>query len=331
MLNQKQPSGFRRSRISRYSGSMNQRLTPATAALLLIPPLTWAGNAIVGRLMNQQVPPMTLNMLRWVIATAILAPLGWRIWHHRALVLQALPRLMALALAGMFSYNSFQYLALNTSTPINVTLVASIMPFWMLLAGRLFFNVPIKAHSLIAVGFTLCGVALVLSRGDVSNLLSIQLVPGDAWMLLATLGWTTYSWLLAKPTPAQSELSAHWAPFLWIQMVIGIGWSGIATAAEWWVLPALGGPAPQMTWDTGVWLALIYVGVAPALIAYRCWGLGVSRAGPNIAVFFASLTPVFAAVMSTFALKEAPHWFHYVAFGCILTGIWITSRPRENA
>ena len=114
-------------------------------------------------------------------------------------------------------------------------------------------------------------------------------------------------------------------------MVIGIGWSGIATAAEWWVLPALGGPVPQMTWDTGVWLALIYVGVAPALIAYRCWGLGVSRAGPNIAVFFASLTPVFAAVMSTFALEEAPHWFHYVAFGCILTGIWITSRPRENA
>jgi drug/metabolite transporter (DMT)-like permease len=76
---------------------MNNRLSTATASLLLIPPLMWAGNAIVGRLMNNQVPPMTLNMLRWVVATALLAPIGWRIWHHRELVRQALPRLMLLA------------------------------------------------------------------------------------------------------------------------------------------------------------------------------------------------------------------------------------------
>jgi hypothetical protein len=29
----------------------------------------------------------------------------------------------------------------------------------------------------------------------------------------------------------------------------------------------------------------------PALLAYRCWGLGVQAAGPNIAGFFANLTP----------------------------------------
>lgn len=310
---------------------MNNRLSTATASLLLIPPLMWAGNAIVGRLMNNQVPPMTLNMLRWVVATALLAPIGWRIWHHRELVRQALPRLMLLALTGMFSYNSFQYLALNTSTPINVTLVASIMPFWTLLAGRVFYKIPVQRHSLFAVLFTLSGVFLVLSRGDVSKLLSIQLVPGDAWMLLATLGWTAYSWLLAKPTPAQRELSVHWAPFLWIQMLIGIVWSGIATAVEWWVLPLFGGAPPQMGWDWGVWLALIYVGIGPALIAYRCWGVGVAKAGPNIAVFFASLTPVFAAVMSTLALDETPHWYHYVAFGLILIGIWVSSRPRTSS
>ena len=63
MLNQKQPSGFRRSRISRYSGSMNQRLTPATAALLLIPPLTWAGNAIVGRLMPEHDPVYKVSII----------------------------------------------------------------------------------------------------------------------------------------------------------------------------------------------------------------------------------------------------------------------------
>ena len=51
---------------------MLQRLTPATAALLTIPPLLWAGNAIVGRLVAGYVPPLTLNFLRWVLAFALL-------------------------------------------------------------------------------------------------------------------------------------------------------------------------------------------------------------------------------------------------------------------
>ena len=55
---------------------MTQRLTPGTAALLTIPPLLWAGNAVVGRLVQGLIPPVTLNFLRWVLAFAILLPLA---------------------------------------------------------------------------------------------------------------------------------------------------------------------------------------------------------------------------------------------------------------
>ena len=297
---------------------------------MLVPPLMWAGNAIVGRLMNNQVPPMTLNFLRWVVAGLLLAPLGYRVLRKTSLLHAARSRLLLLGLLGMFSYNSFQYLALTSSTPINVTLVASIMPFWMLLAGRLIFDVQIRRQAVIATGFTLAGVLLVLSRGDWHKLLSIELVPGDAWMLLATLGWTGYSWLLARPTPEQTDLGQNWAEYLWIQIVVGAAWSALAVGVEWWMLPALGAPEPQMGWDWGVAAALIYVGVGPALLAYRCWGVGVAKAGPNIAVFFASLTPVFAAVMSSVFLGDLPHWFHYVAFALILLGIWVSSRPQRG-
>jgi len=51
---------------------MNQPLTLSTAGLLLVPPLMWAGNAVVGRLVAPLVPPMTLNLLRWVIAFVLL-------------------------------------------------------------------------------------------------------------------------------------------------------------------------------------------------------------------------------------------------------------------
>ena len=55
---------------------MQRRLTFGTAVLLTVPPLMWAGNAIVGRLVKDAVPPMTLNLLRWSLALLVLLPLG---------------------------------------------------------------------------------------------------------------------------------------------------------------------------------------------------------------------------------------------------------------
>ena len=55
---------------------MHARLTPATSLLLTVPPLLWAGNAVVGRLVHEAIPPFTLNFLRWVLGFLILLPLA---------------------------------------------------------------------------------------------------------------------------------------------------------------------------------------------------------------------------------------------------------------
>jgi drug/metabolite transporter (DMT)-like permease len=66
--------------------------------------------------------------------------------------------------------------------------------------------------------------------------------------------------------------------------------------------------------------------VGPAVIAYRCWGAGVQRAGPAVAGFFSNLTPLFAALMSLAFLGELPHLYHVVAFALIVGGIVLSSR-----
>jgi len=75
--------------------------------------------------------------------------------------------------------------------------------------------------------------------------------------------------------------------------------------------------------------ALLYIGIGPAVLAYRCWGLGVQRVGPNIAGFFSNLTPVFAAVLSSLVLGEWPQWYHGVAFALIVGGIVVSSQPQR--
>ena len=42
--------------------------------------------------------------------------------------------------------------------------------------------------------------------------------------------------------------------------------------------------------------------------------------------FFINLTPLFAAVLSTVFLGEAPHLYHALAFALIVGGIVVSSR-----
>jgi drug/metabolite transporter (DMT)-like permease len=117
----------------------------------------------------------------------------------------------------------------------------------------------------------------------------------------------------------------NWAEFLLVQTIFGVAWTGLAAGAEQLVAPR------AVAWSPAVLAALVYIVIGPSLLAYACWGRAVAQAGPSIAAFFANLTPLFAAMLSTAMLGEAPHWYHVLAFGLIVAGIQVASPPRRAA
>jgi len=294
-------------------------LTPSTILLLTVPPVLWAGNAIVGRLVRDAVPPMTLNLIRWTIALLVLVPLGQAAFRRGSGVLADWRRYAMLGLLGVGLYNSLQYLALQSSTPINVTLVASGVPVWMLLVGRLFYGVPVKRKQIVGAVLSIAGVLVVLCRGDLHGLLQLRLVAGDLYMILATIAWSFYSWMLMQQKDVPG-LRADWAAFLVAQVGYGVLWSAALAGGEW----ALRGAAIDWSWPLAA--ALLYVAIGPAILAMRCWGAGVQRAGPSIGAFFINLTPLFTALLSSAFLGEPPHLYHVLAFGMIVGGIAISAR-----
>jgi len=295
-------------------------VTAKAALLLTLPPLFWAGNAVVGRVIADQVSPMTLNLLRWAVAFVLLLPLAapvlradsglWRNWR----------RFAGLALLAIGGYNALLYLSLNTSTPINVTLVGSITPVFMLLIGRVFFGMRISTRQWLGAVLSIAGVLVVLGRGQLDVLLQVRLVPGDIYMLLASAGWACYSWMLAHPTTEPAAIRSNWAAFLLAQIVFGLGWAGLFAGTEW----ALGLGRLAVSWSVAV--ALAFIALFPAVLAYRAWGAGVARAGPSVAGFFINLTPLFAAVLSGVFLGEPPRAYHALAFVMIVGGIVVSSR-----
>ncbi|HWK71399.1 MAG TPA: DMT family transporter [Burkholderiaceae bacterium] len=300
---------------------MTHRITPSTVLLLLVPPFLWAGNAVLGRIVSDMVPPITLNFLRWAIAFLILLPLGHSVLRRGSDLWARRKRYALLGLLGVGLYNTLQYMALHTSTPINVTLVGASMPVWMLVVGLLFFGARIGGHQLVGAALSMMGVLVVLSHGQWEQLLSMRFVAGDVFMIVATIVWAFYSWLLTRGGE-EGGIRRNWATLLLAQISFGVVWSGGFAAGEWALTDA------RIDWSWGLAAALIYFAVGPAIVAFRCWGAGVGRVGPTIAGFFNNLTPLFAALMSSAFLGETPHAYHAVAFLFIVGGIVLSSRSR---
>ncbi len=295
------------------------KVTPTSALLLTLPPLLWAGNAVLGRMVSTMVSPMTLNLLRWLLALLLLLPLAGWVLRPGSPLWQNWRRIAVLAVLSVGTYNAMLYLALHTSTAINVTLVASITPVWMLLIGRFFFGQGISKRQWLGAVMSIVGVMVVLSRGQWSVLASIELVPGDLYVLVAAAAWAYYSWMLAHPTSEPSIIRYNWSAFLVAQIALGMVWSVALAGGEW----ALGLGQFKASWAL-LW-AVVYIAVGPAILAYRAWGAGVARAGASIAGFFTNLTPLFTALLSSLFLGEAPHLFHALAFVLIAGGILVSS------
>ncbi|HEX5783473.1 MAG TPA: DMT family transporter [Burkholderiaceae bacterium] len=301
-------------------------LTPRSALLLSTAPLLWAGNAVVGRLMSDQLPPITFNLMRWLTVLVLLWPLASWVLRRDSPLWTRWRRMALLGFLGMGCYNALQYVALKTSTPLNVTLVASSSPIFMLGLGRLFFGAAIHRRQWWGVLLSTAGVLTVLTRGELSQLGALRLVPGDVLMLLATATWSWYSWLLIRPPAQQPDpaaLRGNWSAWLMAQVLPGVLWSSLFTGLEWTLMPGL-----HIQWGWPLALALVYVALGPSILAYYCWGNGVAAAGPQVAGFFVNLTPLFAALLSAAVLGEWPHLYHGVAFALIVGGIVVSSGRR---
>ena len=262
--------------------------------------------------------------MRWVGAFLLLLPLGWHALaspQRRAEVAARWPHLALLGLLGVGMYNAMQYMALQTSTPLNVTLIAASAPLWMMLTGGLLFRVRPGPRDVLAALLSLAGVVMVLTRGQPLAISAVAAGAGrsadpggDRLLVDLQLAAGAAAAIDARRRAPASGTGPSFCSCRWCS-----GWRGPRPR-----------PAPRppccpthesVRWGWPLALALVYLAIGPSLIAYRAWGVGVARAGPAMAALFSNLTPLFAALISGLVLGSWPEPYHLLAFGLIVAGI----------
>jgi len=283
--------------------------------LLALSNLFWAGNWVIGRALRDAFEPAALNFWRWLIAALVLAPFALPgLGAKRAAIRRSAGLLALLALTGVALFQSLVYLGLKTATTVNAVLLNSSAPLFMLLCSWAIERERATRRQIAGMLISLAGILVILSRGELGNLLQLQFRAGDAWILLAMPMWGIYSVLLKRRPP---ELDGVIFLFL-------ISVAGVMLLAPAFALEALHAPPRWPT--TGEAAGVLYVALAASVGAFICWHRGVAIVGANAAGFTLHLLPAFGTVLAMVLLGEEFEAFHAAGITTILLGVMVATR-----
>jgi drug/metabolite transporter (DMT)-like permease len=180
-------------------------------ALVALAGLCWSGNHVLGRAIAGHVPPVSLSAFRWVFPCILAGLLARghlaRDWpeiksHWKALLI--------LGLSGGALFSALQYVGLQYTSAINVSVLNSLGPVFIVAAVAILFGETMRPIQLAGIAVSLGGVLFIVTRGEPTMLAQMSFNYGDLIILFNMAVWAFYSaWLRFRPR-------IHWTSFMFV-------------------------------------------------------------------------------------------------------------------
>ena len=280
--------------------------------------LFWSGNFIIGKFAYLfEVPPLTLNFLRWASVWFILLPFTYKnIYSNLSNIKKNWLVISFMGVITISTFNSVVYFALNYTQVINAVLVLAAIP-----AVTIFFSFLLKVEKtnifqLTGLLLSIIGIGAIISNADIQKITSLNFNKGDLWMLVCVFTWAIYSTLLKKNKFEFSQFSL-------IQLMVSVGI--IFLIPQFFYEKSIG---LDVNFNKPFFLILFYVVVFPAIAAYYCWQKGIEIIGPNRATMFIQLMPLFSAILAIIIFREKFELYHFAGALFIVTGIYLSNKKN---
>ena len=166
---------------------------------------------------------------------------------------------------------------------------------------------------LLAIVLAMLGTVLLVTHGEI-GVLQISL-EGLLWGLSSALALAFYT---VQPVALlkrhDSAVVVGWG------MLIGglafVGWS-----QPWHI---------SGTWDSGTYLAVLFIVVLGTLVPFYCYLLAVKTIGPQRTSLLACAEPLAAALVSVLWLNVAFGWLDVLGSLCIVLTIYVLAREKQS-
>lgn len=271
--------------------------------LLVLCNFLWATNNIVGRVLSNYMDPFSITVFRWVLAV-FFYPLvfGFNV-VYRSLKYVGL-RSLILGLIGFMAFNFVLYWALSVTAASLVGFAYGFTPIIIIVLSFVIeFFKPSKFQ--VAGGLlSVFGVSLLfywrgLRLGSSSDILGLigGIVAGVLWALYTVLQNKFY-------------LKSDRAALTYSSLILSIPFMLVFSYPRFLSFNLF-----SMRFE--VILALLWIAIAPGVLAYYMWNKAISIVGSNVAAPYSNLLPLFIALLGYVLLKEP------LTLGDIIGGILV--------
>lgn len=285
--------------------------------LMGIVALTWSGGWIAGKIADQFAPPLAWSAVRFLIAGTILLALTratgsrmpWSRW----------PGLLALAASGIVAYNAFVFVGLVWAPASDGgLLVPTFTPALAAVLAAPFASEPLRRDSVVGLGLSMVGVALVVIGGAGLDEGGGARLQGDLLILCGALCWAIY-------TVIGKSVLRSGAPLAVTAVATFVGGVLLVPLAM-----AEGGLNTLPHWPIQAWTAVAYMILFPTVIGFVGFYHTVVRIGAARAALTSYMVPVGTLILAALLLGERVSALQLAGGALTLVGMRVATLPERD-
>lgn len=286
---------------------------------LILTTLFWGGTFVAGKMAAENIGAFSIGFLRFAIASTLLLALTRKIEGRLPpLKKSQIVPIILLGLIGIFAYNVMFYKGLKIIEASRAALIIATCPIFITIFSAMFLKEKLTPLKVLGIAVSVCGATVVISKGDISQIIDGGLGRGELYIFFCVLCWATYS-LIGKSV--MKDLS----PLASVSYSALVG--TIALAVPACLEGFIGNIAHQSARD---WLCISYLGIFGTVIGFVWYYEGVESLGPTKAGLFINFVPIFGIICACLILHEQITFSLAVGAALVISGVYLTNRTPKT-
>jgi len=283
--------------------------------LLFIQPIFMASNLVVARGAADFVPPISLAFWRWLVCFLILLPFTFKyLFKNYKSYKNELRKIFILGFLACGVCGAFPFIAGKTTTIINMGIIYSSSPIFIILISTIFFREKINLVRILGVLSCICGVIAIIVKGNIGLLIKLKFTSGDLWMLGASLGWALYTiylfnWKSSMPILERFSLIAMF---------------GTISLFPFFILEEI--YFSKTNYDLIFLFWVLFAAISPSIIAFMLFNYVNKELGASITGSVLYLYTVYGGIYGVIFFNEYLESFHYLGTILVFVGIFLIKK-----
>ncbi len=218
---------------------------------------------------------------------------------------------------GLFGFIYLFVMSLRYGNPIDISIIMTLPPMFVLLMGVLFRHARPSWIELAGVAVSFVGAVIVILDGNSGKAGSDNLL-GDALAVASCICYAFYLVILEQPTRKYPPVTL----LRWVFLFAAIPGAFLAIGFD--KLPILHASV------VAPWLEIGFILLCPTFIAYFLVQPAIRSIGSELVSLYQYLLPVFATVSAVLMGLDTLRWAQVAAMAVIIAGMVLTNIGKRH-